>query len=153
MEYLSPVPLLANLADTPLTLLHELGAILPSILLASSPEKSSIKLHNARKEQDVYSTLSYGNINLRNLGRRRDDTLIVFDWDGARRAPLGLDFKLFRGHACFVDIMRIFHQKCLDLGASLPSLDVWHQELVEIWDNEDEERRQPPAPECLVSGK
>lgn len=155
MECLAPVPLYADLKDTPPGLARELALILPSILLPSKPDRIGVDIPNMMgaavpdtKGIGIPWALSCGNLSLRNVGRRSDGTLVVFDWDAARRAPIGADFKFFSGHPDFVGIMEAFHGRCLELGANMPPAEVWLQRLREIWHDEDREmgRHKPSGP-------
>jgi hypothetical protein len=153
MEHLNPVSLQQDLTQTPASLLQELGDILPSILLAHRGDGLLAELPGKKQATGIPSTLSYGYLNLRNLGRRPDGTLVVFDWDGACLAPLGSDFKLFREHIAFPDAMRIFHGHCCDCGQRLPACMAWLETLDGMWNDEDNEFRisQQPAQRDAVS--
>jgi len=64
-------------------------------------EESLIKAKLERPKRAVGDTplgLSCGGLTLRNVGRRKDGTIIIFDWDGACIAPLGWDLRFFAEH-------------------------------------------------------
>ena len=145
MEWLTPVLLHSDLAETPTALLKELGKALPTILLTCKSNKLVAELPGRKDIPEVPSVLSYGYLNLRNLGRRTDGTLVIFDWDAACIAPLGSDFKLFQKHRAFMKTMVAFHDECQNAGFRLPTFDEWLKRLIEMWKEEDEilRTRQP----------
>ncbi|MBA4388774.1 MAG: hypothetical protein C0404_12390 [Verrucomicrobia bacterium] len=138
MEWLTPVLPYPDLADTPSAILHELGRALATILLSCKSECLVAELPGRKDIPGVPSAVSYGYLNLRNLGRRTDGTLVIFDWDGVRIAPLGSDFKLFQKHRAFAETMVVFHDDCQNAGFGLPSFDEWLKRLLEMWKEEDE---------------
>lgn len=117
--------------------LEALAAALGDIISCHRPSRYLDSLPGRFEIPGVPSSLSYGNLNLRNIGRRPNGSIVIFDWDSAKLAPLGTDFCLFQTHAAFPTAMRKFYNSCRAMNHTFPIFEAWLQQLLQIWNADD----------------